>query len=80
MSREDEHPAETVRELWQSIKADRAKQARATVLLLFLIVGVPLEIWGFLLCPLWLKFVVVLAALPTGLWAWKGLRRDYKGS
>lgn len=68
--------ANTWGELWQHIKADRARQVRALVLLLAIFVGGPLEVWGFLLLPLVAKIVAVLAVMPAGVWAWRGLRHD----
>lgn len=73
VNKEPNQYATTWGELWQHIKDDRKKQIRSLVLLLFIFVGVPLEVWGFLLLPLVGQIVAVLVAMPVAIWAWRGL-------
>lgn len=66
--------ATTWRELWQHIKADRAKQVRSLVLLLAIFVGCPLAAWAVIQLPPVGKLIAVIVAIPTMIWAWRGLR------
>jgi hypothetical protein len=73
MGREDdEHPA---RSPWREVKA-----GPATILLLAVCVGCPVLLYGLSLVPLWVVPALLVVYSPIAVWAWKGLRRDYKGS